>query len=152
MFFVLLCAFSYIFVPDVAFWKNKQNLEGLSLRTIFVDLASQIIILFYLLDNETSWMILFSVFVGIIIEAWKIPRAFHVTRSSTFPFIHIKDRQSYSASHTKEYDEQAYKFLGIASIPLLIGYAVYSVMYNSHKSWYSFVLATLVGFVYTFGT
>ena len=33
----------------------------------------------------------------------------------------------------------------------MIGYSIYSLMYESHKSWYSYVLNTLVGFVYAFG-
>ena len=30
----------------------------------------------------------------------------------------------------------------------MIGYSIYSLMYESHKSWYSYVLNTLVGFVF----
>ena len=37
------------------------------------------------------------------------------------------------------------------AIPLIGCYAVYSLFYNEHKSWYSFILNTLVGFIYTFG-
>ena len=36
-------------------------------------------------------------------------------------------------------------------IPLLLAYAVYSVMYEEHKSWYSYTVTTLVGFVYAWG-
>ena len=35
--------------------------------------------------------------------------------------------------------------------PLLVGYAIYSVVYEEHKSWYSYIVGTLVGFVYAFG-
>merc|ERR1719336_2342123 len=43
------------------------------------------------------------------------------------------------------------KYLSYALYPLLAGYTVYSVMYNEHKGWYSFVIGTLVSFVYMFG-
>jgi hypothetical protein len=36
-------------------------------------------------------------------------------------------------------------------IPLLLSYAVYSLYYHSHKSWYSYIITTLVGFVYAWG-
>lgn len=36
-------------------------------------------------------------------------------------------------------------------IPLLLAYAVYSVIYQEHKSWYSYIITTLVGFVYAWG-
>lgn len=126
-------------------------MEGLSLRTIFVDFVSQLIVLLYLFDNDTSWTILISSTVGVAIEGWKIPKAFIVERKPTFPFLSIKDRQSYSATRTKEFDEIAYRYLTMASIPLMIGYAIYSLLYNSHKGWYSYIISTLVGFVYTFG-
>lgn len=36
-------------------------------------------------------------------------------------------------------------------MPLLLAYAIYSVYYDSHKSWYSFIISTLVGSVYAYG-
>jgi hypothetical protein len=36
-------------------------------------------------------------------------------------------------------------YLSYALYPLLACYSLYSVVYNEHKSWYSFVLNTLVG-------
>jgi hypothetical protein len=45
----------------------------------------------------------------------------------------------------------AIKYLIIASIPLLLGYSFWSLKYRQHKSWYSWILRSLVGFVYTFG-
>jgi len=35
--------------------------------------------------------------------------------------------------------------------PLLAGYVVYALIYNEYKGWYSFIISTLVGFVYMFG-
>jgi len=35
--------------------------------------------------------------------------------------------------------------------PLLVGYAIYSLIYQEHKGWYSFVISTLTQFVYAFG-
>ncbi len=31
------------------------------------------------------------------------------------------------------------------------GYSIYTLYYNKHKSWYSWILNSLVGAVYTFG-
>src|SRR6188474_45563 len=45
----------------------------------------------------------------------------------------------------------AYRYLSYIAYPLLFGYAVYSLLHSPHKSWYSWVVRTLVGFVYTFG-
>lgn len=52
---------------------------------------------------------------------------------------------------TDEYDSMAYTYLSYVAYPLLAAYAGYSVMYEEHKGWYSFLINTAVGFVYTFG-
>ena len=35
--------------------------------------------------------------------------------------------------------------------PCVLGYAIYALIYEKHTSWYSFILNSLVGAVYTFG-
>jgi len=45
----------------------------------------------------------------------------------------------------------AFKYLYMIAVPLLIAYAVYSLVYDTHKSWYSFIITTLVGSVYAYG-
>lgn len=43
------------------------------------------------------------------------------------------------------------RYLSYALYPLIICYAIYSLIYQEHKGWYQWVLASLVGSVYTFG-
>jgi hypothetical protein len=105
----------------------------------------------YLFDNETSWMILLSQVMSIVLEGWKIVQASKVTRIEKFPYFTIEDSQSYSESETKEYDEIAMSYMTKAAGPIIIGYTIYSLFYKEHKSWFSFVLNTLVGCIYTFG-
>uniref|UniRef100_I2CSD6 Uncharacterized protein n=1 Tax=Nannochloropsis gaditana (strain CCMP526) TaxID=1093141 RepID=I2CSD6_NANGC len=62
------------FKNDVSFWKQNKSLEGLSLRTIVVNTFFQCVIFLYLLDNDTSWMILLSSGVGLLIEVWKMQK------------------------------------------------------------------------------
>ena len=47
--------------------------------------------------------------------------------------------------------QTAFRYLAIATVPLVVAYSIYSLLYESHKSWYSYIINTLVGFVYTFG-
>jgi hypothetical protein len=49
------------------------------------------------------------------------------------------------------YDEQAMGYLTWLLIPLVVGYSIYALRYQTHKSWYSWVVASLTGTVYTFG-
>lgn len=48
------------FKNDIEFWKNRKNMEGLSFRTLILNIIQQLIIFLYLMDNETSIMILLS--------------------------------------------------------------------------------------------
>jgi len=45
----------------------------------------------------------------------------------------------------------AFKYLSWLLFPLLGCYAVYSLTYNEYRSWYSWVLGMLYGFLLTFG-
>ena len=88
---------------------------------------------------------------GLLLDVWKIKKASKVTTINTFPYFKLEDNQNYVQSETKEYDAIAMKYMSYLMAPLLVGYTVYSVMYNEHKGWYSFVVNTMVGAIYTFG-
>ena len=45
----------------------------------------------------------------------------------------------------------AFKYLSWALFPLLVCYAIYSVIYQEHRGWYSWVLSMAYGFLLTFG-
>lgn len=103
-------------------------------------------------------MILFSQGMGIVIELWKITTVVNVrlrpVPNSIIPYrVVFEDKHILSETEekTKEYDAVAFKYLYVVAIPLLLAYAAYSVTYESHKSWYSFVITTLVGSVYAYG-
>ena len=49
------------------------------------------------------------------------------------------------------YDKEAFRYVSYVAIPLLAGYTIYSLIYETHRGWYSFVISTLTSFVYLFG-
>jgi len=153
--FVVSCLHSVFevlaFKNDIQFWRNKETMEGISVKTLYFQIFQSIVIFFYLCDNETSWMILLSTGSGIFMEIWKIKKASKITKKDTFPYFIVEDSDTYIQSDTKEFDDIAMGYMTYAAIPIVFCYAIYSVMYNSHKSWYSFILNTLVGCIYTFG-
>merc|ERR1719391_1747757 len=67
------------------------------------------------------------------------------------PRLQFQDKGSYEESGTKEFDRMAFKYLGALFAPLAVGYCIYSVIYNEHKGWYSFILSSCYGFLLTFG-
>ena len=97
--------------------------------------------------------------MGIFIELWKITTVVNVrirpaAPSALIPYrIAFEDKQVLTETEekTKEYDAVAFKYLYMVAVPLLFAYAGYSLKYETHKSWYSFIIATLVGSVYAYG-
>ncbi|XP_019757892.2 cleft lip and palate transmembrane protein 1 homolog [Dendroctonus ponderosae] len=137
------------FKNDIQFWNNRNSLEGLSVRSVFFSVFQSLIVLLYVLDNETNFMVKVSCFVGLGIELWKIMKVVDVKFENGR--IVFKDKGSYVESSTKVYDELAFKYLSWLCFPLLAGYCGYALLYLEHKGWYSFVLDILYGFLLTFG-
>lgn len=137
------------FKNDISFFKGKRSMEGLSVRTMVVNAFFQVVIFLYLVDNDTSYMVLASNGVGLVIEFWKI------TKAIKFSFeggrLKWQETSSYSKTKTKEYDEIATNHLLFVTMPLVTGYGAYSLVHMKHKSWHSWILSTLVGFIYMFG-
>ncbi|KAJ9267084.1 hypothetical protein DTO212C5_6149 [Paecilomyces variotii] len=152
------------FKNDISHWRKKKDVVGTSVRTILANVFMQTVIFLYLVDNSegTSWMILASQGFGIVLEAWKITKTVDVRvrppqPGSTFSFLPYvivfedKHKLTETEQKTKEYDEIAFKWLYIIAVPLLGAYAIYSLLYKTHKSWYSYIIETLVGSVYAYG-
>jgi hypothetical protein len=149
------------FGSDIAHYRKKKDNVGISVRSILANVFMQTIIFLYLLDNSqnTSWMILGSQVVGIVIEFWKVTTVVDVrlrpsAPGSLLPYSVVfedKHKLTETEEKTKEYDAVAFKYMYVVAVPLLIAYGVYSLVYDTHKSWYSFIITTLVGSVYAYG-
>uniref|UniRef100_K1R4I6 Cleft lip and palate transmembrane protein 1-like protein n=1 Tax=Magallana gigas TaxID=29159 RepID=K1R4I6_MAGGI len=145
------------FKNDIQFWKNRKSLEGLSVRSVFFNVFQSLIVVLYVLDNETNFMVKVSVSIGLLIEMWKITKVvtFKIDRENLWfgviPRVTYEDKSTYTESMTKKYDMMAFKYLSWMLFPLLIGYAIYSLLYLEHKGWYSWVLNMVYGFLLTFG-
>jgi len=74
-----------------------------------------------------------------------------VDRSRGFPLLRFRDRESYAGNKTKEYDDLAMRYFSYVLYPLVACFAIYSLIYEQHKSWYSWILSSLTSCVYMFG-
>jgi hypothetical protein len=92
----------------------------------------------YLLDSsdETSYMILMGQGVGLAIECWKITKigdfkVMPAAPGSIVPYrISFEDKKVLSASEklTQEYDALAFRLVSYAAGPILLAYAIYSLV------------------------
>merc|ERR1719203_1903646 len=107
---------------------------------MIINAGVSLVILLYLADNETSYMVLMSNGMGLAIDVWKISKA--VTVKFEGGKLEWVEAQSYKNSKTKEYDEIATSHLLFVTMPLVGGYGLYSLFYQKHKGWWSWVLNT----------
>lgn len=98
------------FKNDIEFWKNRKSLEGLSVRSVFFNLFQSLVVLLYVLDNDTNMLIRVSIGIGLLIELWKIPKVVNIKLDRNnkilglIPRVAFEDKGSYVESSTKQYD------------------------------------------------
>lgn len=103
------------FKNDIQFWRNKKSLEGLSVRSVVFNLFQSAIVLLYVLDNDTNFVVRMSIGIGLLIELWKIPKVLDIKIDrerkilGVVPRVTFADKGSYVESSTKQYDQLAFK-------------------------------------------
>mmetsp|Transcript_35459 Transcript_35459/g.34497 ORF Transcript_35459/g.34497 Transcript_35459/m.34497 type:complete len:188 (+) Transcript_35459:783-1346(+) len=89
------------FKNDISFWKNKDSMEGISVKSLYIQIGMSIIIFLYLFDNETSYLIVLSSGFGILLDGWKLKRATKFRKTDSFPYFALDDKETYIQSETK---------------------------------------------------
>jgi small-conductance mechanosensitive channel len=140
------------FKNDISFWRQRKSFVGLSFSSLLLSLFVSSVILLYLIDQQASKLVLINSVVSIVIIIWKIVRVMRWT--CTFKRCCYrrseeedeqennggrkqKRRQRLQEQQTQKYDQQAMKFLSYFLIPVVIAFAVYSLLYHTHTSWYA---------------
>jgi len=174
------------FKSDVDFWRGNTDLTGLSVRALFLDWMSQVVILFYLIEMDSSLLMTVPTGVGMLIALWKCQRgaglkfvkssdinhtndgkawynivfgisgyelcATRLARSSSDKSSQDSSKKPDLAALTEEMDQLATRLLGkYFLIPLVLSFAIYSLVKEHHAGWYSWFITTASSFVYAIG-
>jgi hypothetical protein len=140
------------FKNDIQFWRKNESMQGLSARSMVIASVCQLITTLYLLDSqETSRLLLFNILLDTGLSTWKLKKAVKVQLKSSFPFVSIEGQKGYENAGTDQYDREALTYMFSIMTPLFIGYMLKSLCYGRHRGWYSFIVNSLAGGVYTFG-
>ena len=140
------------FRDEVRFYRGKTNSVGVSLSSVMTRMVCSFVIFLYLLDGGgTSWVILVSVFSGVLVDAWKVWKLIQPSLICSYPFLTFNRVQSANEQKTSHYDSIATIYLALILYPIVIGWSVYALIYESHTSYYSWLVSNLANAVYTFG-
>jgi hypothetical protein len=97
---VLHLLFEFLaFQSDIAFWSNNTSLAGLSTRSLIADLASQFVVVLFLVDSNTSLLVTIPAAIGVVIQMWKVS-----------PRYGVELFQSYLISYLLQYYSCMYRF------------------------------------------
>ena len=76
------------FKSEVNFWRNNKDLTGLSVRSLFLDMIGQTVILLFLIEKDSSLLMTIPSGIGCLIALWKCRRA------AGLQFVRIEDRSN----------------------------------------------------------
>ncbi len=121
------------------------------MKILYTDLVVEIVFLLYLLDNESSKLIVIFRIVGIIVTLWKIKKTIKVIFKNSFPFIGLEHYEWYK--NLEQVDSNAIHYMYYLLVPLFAIYVLYKIYFINFAqiSWYSFVLESFVAFIVLFG-
>ncbi|KAG0722036.1 Cleft lip and palate transmembrane protein 1-like protein [Chionoecetes opilio] len=93
--------------------------------------APQGIVFLYLMEENTSLLVLVPAAIGGMIELWKVTKAFHIRLEGWR--LKVETAISTGESATRELDSQGIRYLSYLLYPLLAIGAVYSLLYTPHR-------------------
>ena len=142
------------FKNDINYWRSRKNMVGLSRNVIFYRCFSQFVIFLYLVDEDTSLLVTIPSGIACFIELWKVTKALklsvHWRGFSSLPKVEFGALSSVEAE-TQVHDSQAFRYIKFALIPLVLGCAVYSLLYLQYNSWWSWIVHSAANGIYVFG-
>ncbi|OUC49732.1 cleft lip and palate transmembrane protein 1 [Trichinella nativa] len=137
---------------DVSFWRGQKSMVGVSRRTQALRMFSEVVIFFYLINNKAGFLVWLPVFVGMLIDVWKLAKCFKFQiRRVGWRFECSFAEISSEESETDEIDKLGMKYLMYVMAPFSVVGAGYSLIYITHRSWYGWLLESLANAVYVIG-
>lgn len=166
------------FRGDWKFFVGRRSFAGLSVSSLAYSVVRSFIIFLYLLDADTSTIIMLGLGKDILWSAWKLYKVIRSQREaqtgSSPAAIEDIGSSDMNASEAAKLaarksdgngklssvelqrlaswcDNYATIHVGLCVYPLVVGTALHSMLYSQHKSWWSWFISSMADSVYLFG-
>jgi len=159
------------FKNDVSFWRRVEKMDGISWRTIVMSWVSEIVVLFYLCEQASSWLVVISSLFSILtasmkmLKLWQvgshqnadvdaaniakaIKRAEHQQKEGG---EELEEVTSAADELTEVYDKLAFWYLAVPLGVIVLVYAAYTLIYEYHRGWLAWLLTSMASLVYGLG-
>ncbi|RLN06071.1 hypothetical protein BBJ28_00021039, partial [Nothophytophthora sp. Chile5] len=130
------------FRHDVSYWRAKgDNVVGVSLRAMAAELGSQLVVLLYLVDQDSTLLVTGPQCLSALLLVWKVTKVWRAQRRQLAGSSQVKmeETDTYSLrllEETRRADILATSHMLFVLLPLAAGYAAYSLLYVPHTGWY----------------
>ncbi|CAE7340402.1 cnrB [Symbiodinium sp. CCMP2456] len=152
---VLHMIFEYLALKnDVLFWRrtDAETLKRfVSLRAVGLEIVCNVVLWFYLYDQESNWLILILSLGQIGVDCWKLTQVLEVSLAWKGVLVYPTFKSRVPHSSADDYDKMALIYLSYILLPIVVGYAGYSAKYECHKSVPAYMLHVAASLVYALG-
>jgi hypothetical protein len=130
---------------DLSWWNSLDHVRAVSLLSIVAKAISEFVVVLFLRDEEASPTVWIVHAVWGALYLWKVSKMFDPIQE--WPYFKLK--VGYRASMTLDFEGMGI-VIGMI-VPLLGGYAVWLLLYEKFKNFYSYCVRVAVAAVYAFG-
>jgi len=162
------------FKNDIAFWRKRESLAGISGRAVMITALSRVVIYAYLTHEGANVLVRFSIVTGLLVDLWKIvgiivPNMRRIARAklrlggggpaddngAATASVAADGAEEVQPSAIEtlsdEIDALAFKWLSLALVPCVLAYFVYLLVAHEYPTWFSWFLNCVTALTYTFG-
>lgn len=138
---------------NISFFRGLKSTKGISMRKHYTDILFQSVIILYLIDNETSVIVIGLSILETLLSIWIVIKMTKLEKrpDGKFPYYQFEKSKETIEDETEKYDREATSFLSKIFFPILGVYYVYSFVTTENIQYYPFILKNLVAFIHAVG-
>ncbi|RKP08397.1 cleft lip and palate transmembrane protein 1-domain-containing protein [Thamnocephalis sphaerospora] len=152
------------FKEDVAHWRKLENTAGVSRMSVILEAVSRCMAVVFLWERRRDTSILFigSACLSAAVELWKVRRVLRASkaikpaqRNATVDKSKSDNADVPMLTETeqlsRDVDRQSTRTIGLACVPLAIGYAAWSLVFQKHAGFRAWAIDALMAGMYLLG-